>query len=511
MTECERIAGYVCQADWTSIAPEVKDKLKQHLLDSIGCALGAEDSSVMASIRREESGAACSGPCSVIGGGFTSPERAAFHNGALIRYLDYMDAFVAREEACHPSDNIAPLLTAAEMANSSGEEFLLALAIAYHVQCRMTDSSAPIMRAGFDHTLQLSVSIAAGASRLSGLNREQTAHAIALATAEGLSLGASSSGEHVPQWKRLASAASAFHAIHDVRLAHCGITGPLHAFEGPLGLKQALGKTFQIDWRNESYDGVLACSIKKYNAEFDAQSLIEGIVDLRNQGLRASNVREMTIDIFKAGYEMAGEGKSVNLRIVATKEDADRSLPYLAAVALLDGDVSPSAFTRERLNAVDVRRLVARIDAKPNRVYTLAYPKWLYSRVAVRCVDGRQLEIEKCDFEGFYTRPPSWEAVIEKFRLLGRPERSEDKLSQIVDCTWKTAGFPNSCNSCAKTWRRLGASNCGRWKSACSYKLHERKNGKTGNRAKTGDDSPSRQPGGGSVWTRKSRWSPVRR
>src|SRR5690625_6035037 len=75
----------------------------------------------------------------LIGGGKWSLDYATFYNGALLRYLDFNDSYLAKNETCHPSDNIAPILAAAEYAEASGKEFLLALAIAYQVQCRLSD------------------------------------------------------------------------------------------------------------------------------------------------------------------------------------------------------------------------------------------------------------------------------------------------------------------------------------------------------------------------------------
>ena len=52
--------------------------------------------------------------CTLIGGGRTAPDRAALYNGALVRYLDFNDSYFAPGETCHPSDNFAPVLAAAE-------------------------------------------------------------------------------------------------------------------------------------------------------------------------------------------------------------------------------------------------------------------------------------------------------------------------------------------------------------------------------------------------------------
>ena len=56
----------------------------------------------------------------LIGGGRSAPDRAALYNGALVRYLDFNDSYLAPGETCHPSDNLAPLLAAAEYAHADG-------------------------------------------------------------------------------------------------------------------------------------------------------------------------------------------------------------------------------------------------------------------------------------------------------------------------------------------------------------------------------------------------------
>src|SRR3990170_2014600 len=61
-----------------------------------------------------------SGPCSLIGGGSAAPDRAAFYNSALVRYLDFNDSYLAKGETCHPSDNLGAVLAAAEYAGASG-------------------------------------------------------------------------------------------------------------------------------------------------------------------------------------------------------------------------------------------------------------------------------------------------------------------------------------------------------------------------------------------------------
>src|SRR5215217_3193010 len=67
----------------------------------------------------------------LIGGGWSAPDRAAFYNVALSRYLDFMDSYLAAGETNHPSDNLGAVLAAAESVGGSGRDFLTALACAY--------------------------------------------------------------------------------------------------------------------------------------------------------------------------------------------------------------------------------------------------------------------------------------------------------------------------------------------------------------------------------------------
>jgi 2-methylcitrate dehydratase len=89
----------------------------------------------------------------LIAGGTASPDHATFYNGTLVRYLDYNDGYLAKGETCHPSDNLSAVLAAAEYAKGTGRDLLTALAVAYQVQCRLSDE-APVRAKGFDHTTQ---------------------------------------------------------------------------------------------------------------------------------------------------------------------------------------------------------------------------------------------------------------------------------------------------------------------------------------------------------------------
>src|SRR5215475_8862191 len=149
MTMAERLASFAAHAGYESLSEGAREALKAHVLDAFACALGALGVELVKMVRAhvDEFGGAPLATC--IGGGRTAPDRAAFFNGALVRYLDYNDAYLAPGETCHPSDNLAPVLAAAEYADRDGRALLVALGVAYQVQCRLSDA-APVRRHGFD-------------------------------------------------------------------------------------------------------------------------------------------------------------------------------------------------------------------------------------------------------------------------------------------------------------------------------------------------------------------------
>ena len=427
---CEQLAAYVWRASWDTISPEARGKMRQHILDSLGCAVGALSTGITAPIVDDEIDLSASGPCSLIAGGKTTPERAAFHNAMLVHALEFGDTFMAGGEVCHPSDNLAGLLAAAELTTAPGREFLAALAVAYHVHCRLTASGVPVAAKGFAPTIQLAISLACGISRVLALSEHQTANAIALCAAAGLTVGAPKQGESSPESRALASASTTFQCIHYVRLAQKGVPGPLDIFEGHKGLEHVLGKPFGIDWDNESYDAILACSMKRYNADLHAQSAIEAILELRAEhNFSAADVQGLQLDIFQTAFERMGSTS----KPVRTRQEAERSLAYLLAVALLDGQVGPEQFELRRIQSEDVQTLLRNVTIWLSQAYTGRYPDNLQCKVRAGLKDGRIFELDKSDYTGFFRRPAPVEQLIEKFKQLGRLAASDRSVQNVIE------------------------------------------------------------------------------
>jgi 2-methylcitrate dehydratase len=374
--------------------------------------------------------------CTLIGGGRTSPDRAAFHNSAAVRYLDFNDSFMAPAETCHPSDNLGAVLAAVEFAGGDGRDLMLALAIAYQVQCRLSEV-APVRDRGFDHVTQGAYAAAAGSARGLGLDAAATANAIAIAGTAFNALRVTRTGS-LSNWKGLAYPNTAFCAVHAAFLARAGITGPREVFEGNKGFKETIAGPFSIDWAQENLEAVRRTSVKRYNAEFHSQSVLEAVLELRQEHqIEPDQVERVDLDVFQVAYDIIGGGEEGDKKVIRSKEEADHSLPYMVAVALLDGQVMPPQYAPERINRPDVQELLQRVDVRPDPRLTARFPAELACRVGITLRDGRVLNKEKLSYLGFHTRPAGWPEVEEKFMNLAAPVTGPDLAGRVVEAVRK--------------------------------------------------------------------------
>ena len=432
MTQVEQLAGFVERMSYENLSEAACQQLKIRILDAMGCAIGALEGEPIRLLKAQIKEFDGAGHCTLIGGGKTAPDRAAFYNSALVRYLDFNDGYLAKGETCHPSDNLGAVLAASEYANGNGRELLTALAVAYQVQCRLSDV-APVRAKGFDHTTQGSYAIAAGVSKALRLDRVRTAHAISISGTAFNGLRVTRTGA-LSHWKGLAYPNAAFCCTHATFLAMRGITGPLEVFEGNKGFMDAIAGRFEMNWSEEDLERVTQTILKRYNAEIHSQSALEGILELKQtHTFRPEEVVKIEIEIFDVAYHIIGGGEEGDKTIVRTKEEADHSLPYLVAVAILDGQVMPEQYRLERIQRQDVQTLLRKVTVRPLEDFSRKFPDEMPCRIILTLRDGRRLVNEKRDYEGFRTRPMRWETVVEKFERLSTPYTSPSLWREIVD------------------------------------------------------------------------------
>jgi 2-methylcitrate dehydratase len=432
MTQVETLAKYAARASFADLSAESRRQLPIHILDSLGCCIAALEAGPIQACREQVTEFGGAGPCALIGGGKSNPIYAAFWHTALVRYVDFMDNFLAPTETCHTADNFGVALTIADYAGASGRDLMLAVALAYTVQSRFVDH-ANFMTRGFDHTAQLAFSLGAASGRLLGLDEQQIGHAIAMAAVSDASF-AVVRAKPLSQWKGLASAQSALGSMNALFLARRGVEGPLRVIEGPLGIDHLLGMKIQIDWDKQGYEGVVESTIKKYNAMIHTQSAVHCMIELvTQQEIDNDKVASIEAEVFQLCYDFAGGGLYGVDKVVETKEQADHNLPYLLAVALLDHDVMPAQFTPERIIKPDVQGLLKKVSVRPNHEYTDQYPRKMPAKITIRLKDGKTIEHEVQDYPGLASHPFTWEDSVDKFDKLVAGCLDDDLRGEIKD------------------------------------------------------------------------------
>ena len=146
----------------------------------------------------------------------------------------------------------------------------------------------------------------------------------------------------------------------------------------------------------------------------------------------ADDIDKIEIQIFDVAYNIIGGGEEGEKTNVRTKEQADHSLQYITAVAILDDQVMPEQYSPDRIVRSDVQELLRKVDVSPRRDFSERFPNEMPCHLKVHLKDGRVYEKEKRDYEGFFTRPMTWKQAVEKFQRLSNLRVDGDVRKDIV-------------------------------------------------------------------------------
>ncbi len=447
----QRFAEYACRLRFEDLPGEVVHEAKRRIIDSFATGVGAMDAEAFAVARRCASRFQGTPPASLLGGGSSSAEWAAFVNGLLIRYLDYNDTYLSKEPA-HPSDNLAAVLAAGELAGKGGRDLITAAVLAYEIQCRLCDA-ASLRKHGFDHVTYGAISSCLAACKLLGLNETQSAHAVGIAGVCNTALRQTRSGE-LSMWKGCAFANAARNGLFAALLAGEGMTGPAPIFEGELGFMRLLTGPFEVapmgaeaplsplEGEGSGVRGfaprafmITHTYIKFWPAEYHSQSAIDAALQLRPKIDDVKNITSLDIHTFDAAVDIIG--KDPEKWRPRTRETADHSLPYCTAVALLDGDVTEESFDDAHLNNAALLDLVGKIKVHRDAGLSARYPRGIPNRLSVTLQDGKQF-VKEVEFPRGHAGNPMTNAEVEKkFRSLVEPKYGKERTATILAGLWE--------------------------------------------------------------------------
>ncbi|HEX4326792.1 MAG TPA: MmgE/PrpD family protein [Burkholderiales bacterium] len=441
----ERMAAYAAGLRYTDLKPADVEAVKAHFIDAMACAMGAFNEAPVRAVRQIAL-ANAGGPATVIGTKRRSTmDWAAFANGAALRHFDLNDAYAGKEPG-HPSDNITPCLAVAEAEGRSGRDLILAIALAYEIDCHLLDA-VRITARGWDHPNYSLPAAALAAGKLMNLRQAQLTEAVNLALA-GHYASNQTRLQAISNWKGMADADAGRSAVFAAQLARGGITGPAPAFEGKAGFFSQVSGPFTLDFEN--FGGragpflINACAYKHYPAQMTLQTAVPAAAKAGaavGAGLRdPGQVKSILVHTTLTGVQYSAD--SAEKWAPETSETADHSLPYVVARAMLDGEITPASYSAQALHDPRVRALMAVLKVEEDPAFTAAMPTRLPTRVTVTLNDGRTVSGESLDLPGFGGLPMTRADVEAKFRRYVRGVWPEAQIRNFLDYAWNLEQQP---------------------------------------------------------------------
>jgi 2-methylcitrate dehydratase len=408
----ERLAAYADGLSYGDLDAATVERVKTHVIDTIGCGIGAFDEKPVGICRA--AALAAGGNATIIGTDRrTTPDLAAFANGAAFRYFDFNDTYVGRFSV-HPSDHIAACLAVAEAERASAQDLIVAIVIAYEVNCRLVDA-LDIAKRGWDPPVMSLPAVALAAGRLMKLNREQLTQAVNLAVNDHIPM-AQTRVQTLSDWKGFADAEAARNAVFAATLARGGLTGPAPIFEGQSGFfKQVSGPANVDTGAFGSRDVpflIHRCAIKPYPAVIYTQTAIVAGIEVAKEVGSLDRIAAIEIATTSRGYLRTGsEPEKWSPK---TRETADHSLPYITARAMFDGDITNASFAPEMFGDPKILAFMQKIKVAEDPELTAR--AGASTRVTAVLADGQKISREVDYAPGFAERPMNRSEVERKFR-----------------------------------------------------------------------------------------------
>lgn len=403
------IADYVCAAD---ISSELAFEAAHHcLMDTLACGFQALDYPACTKLLGPVvPGATLPGGARVPGTSFElEPVMAAFNIGAMIRWLDFNDTWLAAEWG-HPSDNLGGILAIADylsrLNKAEGkvpltmQDVLIAMIKAHEIQGVLALENS-YNRVGLDHVLLVRVATTAVVTRMLGGDREQVINAVSHAWIDGCSLR---TYRHAPNTGSRKSWAAGDATSRGVRLALIAMTGEM-GYPSALTAKtwgyydvMFKGNEFSFTQPYGSYVMENILFKISYPAEFHAQTAVEAAMTLH------AEVRDKLDEIERIEIETQEPGVRIIDKTGALDNPADRDhcLQYMVAVPMIFGRLTAADYEDDIANDPRIDVLREKMQVRENEAYTKDYfaadKRYIGNAIQVFFKDGSSTEKVAIDY-----------------------------------------------------------------------------------------------------------------
>jgi 2-methylcitrate dehydratase len=337
------------------------------------------------------------------------PVQAAFNIGAMVRWLDFNDTWLAAEWG-HPSDNLGAILAVADYlaraAVMSGRsplkvrDLLTAMIKAHEIQGVLALENS-FNRVGLDHVLLVRIASTAVAASLLGASDEQVVNAVSNAWIDG---GALRTYRHAPNTGSRKSWAAGDATSRAVRLALIALTGemgyPSALSAKTWGFSDVLfkGKPISLPQRFASYVMENVLFKISYPAEFHAQTAVEAAITLHAKSLgRLDAIERILIETQEPGVRIIDK-----VGPLANPADRDHCIQYMVAIALMFGRLSAADYEDGIAADPRIDALRAKMQVRENPTFTQEYydpaKRYIGNALQIFFKDGSASERVQVDF-----------------------------------------------------------------------------------------------------------------
>ena len=374
------------------------------------------------------------------------PVKGAWDIGAMVRWLDFNDTWLAAEWG-HPSDNLGGILAAADYISQKNVQLgkkaltiydvLVSMIKAHEIQGILALENS-FNRVGLDHVILVKIASTAVISSLFGLSKEQTINALSQAFVDGQSLRTYRHAPNAGPRKSWAAGDATSRALQLVLLTLKGQIGYPSAITAPTwGFQDVLFKGKDLSLPQEFGSYVMENVLFKvsFPAEFHAQTAVEAAVTLHSEvKSRVSNIQKIVISTHESAIRIISkEGQLHN------PADRDHCIQYMTAVGLLKGNLVAEDYEDDVASdpRIDLlrRKMVIEEDKRYSQEYLEADKRSIANAVQIFFEDGTSTEKIEVEYPLGHRRrrEEGIPLLIEKFKSNLRTQFSQSRSEVILN------------------------------------------------------------------------------
>ena len=385
------------------------------------------------------------------------PVKGAWDIGAIIRWLDFNDTWLAAEWG-HPSDNLGGILATADYLSQknisegkdplSMKDVLTYMIKAHEIQGILALENS-FNRVGLDHVVLVKIASTAVISAMLGLNKEQTIDALSQAWVDGQSLRTYRHAPNAGPRKSWAAGDATSRALQLVLLTQKGqigypsvLTAPTWGFYDV----QFKGEQFSLPREFSSYVMENVLFKISFPAEFHAQTSVEAAVILHEEIKdRIDEIETVEITTHESAIRIISKEGALN-----NPADRDHCIQYMTAIGLLKGDLVAEDYEDDVASDPRIDELRGKMVIQEDERYTKEYleedKRSIANAIVIHFKDGSSTEKVEVEYPIGHRRrrEQGIPLLIEKFKANLSTQFSENRTKEILSLCEDQSTLENS-------------------------------------------------------------------